>query len=235
MTTHILVLANSIKVRNRCVAGREVISDGPTYHFGNWIRPIGNRGEGELTLAEVLIGQAFVQPLEFIEVELVQNAANRCQPENWTFNKSVRWKRLISPYLLPNVLDDFLLERPQNLWYQPGEKTDCVRGSFFNNNPPRQSLYLIRPTQFRLKLYTAWGKQKRRAIFTYNQIEYDMSMTDPLIDQKYCQHIPQAGEPSREIMLPCGNDVLLCVSLTNPWSETGNHYKVVATVLEGAR
>jgi len=48
-----LILANSIRSRRRCIAGKEIIKENDKYKIGNWIRPVSDCGEGEIDSAKI--------------------------------------------------------------------------------------------------------------------------------------------------------------------------------------
>lgn len=60
-----------------------------------------------------------------------------------------------------------------------------------------------------------------------------MSLTDPVLSARFEARIPAAGHPKWVVPLPCGDDLLLCISLAGVFN--GHHYKVVATVFEGVK
>jgi hypothetical protein len=91
---------------------------------------------------------------------------------------------------------------------------------------------LIRPESFHLKIETKeWEGQRKkrlRGVLRYHGQTYDMGVTDPLIDKKYCPDFRNAPDGVRR--LRHDDQLLLCVSLTPEFQ--GLHYKVVAAVLE---
>lgn len=100
----------------------------------------------------------------------------------------------------------------------------------------RGRLYLIRPKD--LRLYVGWDsyqgeppKHKRRAHLQYNGQIYDLALTDPSIEKKYCNSYPPSPGV-RFVALKRPADCILCISLTRPYQFTGCHHKVVATVIE---
>jgi hypothetical protein len=231
----ILVLANSVKKAGRCIAGREIVSDGKQYQLGGWLRPVTDHGEGEVRDHERAYGDnSLAEVMDFAEVPLRGQVGDLCQPENWHIAGATRWSNLNAGFQRPTT--EYLVERPRNLWLQPGEKTDRVTHEYLAAHPPEQSLYIVRPESFRLSLWsTTWDgrvRRKRRCVFTYRGNEYDIGLTDPVVTGRYEDQIPAAGRPPVEIRLPCCDNVAVCVSLAGAFQ--GCHYKVVATVFEGA-
>jgi hypothetical protein len=102
-------------------------------------------------------------------------------------------------------------------------------------DPPRQSLYVVRPEQFRLIFRTERSngtvRHRRRCVFRYRGVEYDLSLTDPVVCARDEDRFPEPGRPPVELRLSCGDDLAICVSLAREFN--GFHYKVVATIFEG--
>ena len=231
---HVFVLANSIKHYPAvCVAGREIISGSGEYSIGPWIRPISTAGEGELQPREIADKSGRPpQVLNFVEVPLSRPAKDLLQPENWFIEPGEEWKSINSIYQKPTF--DLLVERPVDLWLQPREETDRISDSFLQRNPPSQSLYFIHVPQLTLRMewteYDGNFKQRRRAIFTYNKVEYDMSITDPVFNDRHYRQFPAKGQPAKIIAVRPNGGCYLCVSLAPVFRQY--HFKVVATVLE---
>jgi len=228
-----LVLANSIKRGAHCVAGRELIDQDGKYVLGPWIRPISKHGQGELTSDEVtLTCRREVNVLDFIEMPLTGHAEDSFQPENWYIRGPRSWSDVSDRYAPYKV--EWLEVNPQNLWLEPGNKIDRVSHERLRVNPPRHSLYVIRPSEFRIRLYTddRSDRKRQRAVFRYNCVTYNLPLTDPMVSGRYRWRTPPSGDRPSEFRLSCGDDLLICVSLAGEWE--GHHYKVVANVFEDA-
>lgn len=225
-TKRLVILANSYKKGEHCVAGREIIDTDDVISYGNWIRPISNHGEGELTTKECTSenGQ-IVDVWHVADIPLQQPAPSPAQPENWLIEPNAPWT-LVSDIQLPQVPHD----QPPDLWlsgYSPDRISPAALAALGRN----QSLYLIGVQNFHLKFQWSHfenGYHKRRALFTYNGQDYDLSITDPAMTKHFGEY-PQRGV-NKTIELPSGNAPRLCISLTNPFN--GAHFKVVATVLD---
>lgn len=119
------------------------------------------------------------------------------------------------------------------LWVDPCANTDRISSQSFINQH-NSSLCIIKPNNFKMKISTEFNefseteKKRRRGIFDYNGLHYDLAITDPDIDTKYFQPFPKIEEGARYITLK--NDCLLCISLAPEFH--GYHYKLVATVIE---
>lgn len=100
------------------------------------------------------------------------------------------------------------------------DRVDRVSYSFLREFPyPLQSLYLIRVEGVRV--YKRGSQtMRRRAVFEYKGIEYDLPLTDPMF---------------KELKDDILEDKYLCVSLGEPFygdsSDDGFCYKIVAAII----
>lgn len=230
----LLVLANSFKLGGRCVAGREVLPGQDRMHLGPWLRPVSRHGDGELDAREQSYHDGRpVAVLDVAEVTLAGPAPCPFQPENWSLDSLCPWRDLSAAFPRPHP--ELVEEHPEHLWLEPGNRPDRVSCGFFARHPPGQSLHVIRPENPRIGLVLdSWRGQpclRRRCLFRYRGVDYDLSLTDPRVLARYERLAPRAGEPPVEAPLPDAAGILLCVSLAHEFH--GHHYKVVATVIEG--
>jgi len=228
----IVVLANSIKRGQRCVAGRDV-GTGRELVTGAWIRPISGESEGELERRHMKVAEGGLpEVLDIMDVPLLDRAKTPVHPEDWIVDTGRPWKRVAQ--LIPETIGAFE-ERPKNLWLEPKSHPDRVTGAFALRQARHQSLYLIRPEDLRFELfwkhneYKKREEKKTRAKFSYGGLMYDMSLTDPEFTDRHCPKHPAVGTNALLVDSPY-DECLLCVSLTPEFN--GYHYKVVATVLE---
>lgn len=227
----ILVLANSYKNHERCVAGREVRADGS---IGPWLRPIGETGEGELKPHEMRVADRFpIRILDLIEFPAAAYADDAIHPEDWRIEPGVPWRRCGA---FDRRKTETLEERPDELWLETRTHVDRACTGYVLSRPGHQSLYLIRPRDFRVELTARASRadanpiRRPRAKFIYRDVEYEMNVTDPVFLDRWCRAGPEPGDPPRTVRPLFGDRCLLCVSLTPLFH--GYHYKVVATVLE---
>lgn len=227
----IFVLANSIKKKQRCVAGRELLkhSDGEPY-WGGWIRPVTDHDEGAITFDECrLQDRTLPVPYNVIQIPMTSNQNSSTQPENWYIQRSAKWKKTAT---WGREEAEQLIETPNDLWLQPGVKQDRATPHYLISRTNYQSLYLIKPKSFYFYVeVSTWDgveKKRVRGIFTYMTRTYNFSMTDPIAGQKYFPNWPTI--PSEKIEPKQSDNLLICVSLTPEFM--GHHYKVVATVIE---
>lgn len=231
-TRRIIVLANSYKKKpGRCVAGRE-LGDGGI--VGNWLRPISDQPEGELLPRHMKTSDgAPLAPLDIVDVPVSEYANDAIHPEDWIVDRSQEWTR--AGEFNPKTLGT-LKENPEDLWLEPSVGSDRVTSEFLLERPEHQSLYLIRPEEFKVELSVRqypdnpYPSKRRRAHFFYNGHDYEMNLTDPVFTDRYCGALPAVGEPVVTVHPPHGDKCLLCVSITPLYRDY--HWKVVATILE---
>ncbi|WP_447927916.1 dual OB domain-containing protein [Vreelandella sp. EE27] len=198
----IIVLANSVKHRQHCVAGKCI-------NTGNWIRPVSNANGAELSHEQAKYKNPYgtfgVRPLQKIRMGFLQHVPLSHQPENylidgslWLQNYSIRESDLV-----------FYLDTPDDLWGQDNRvQHSLIAMGFYNID---QSLYLVKVDD--LNLYTT-DNGKRRASFDYNGSDYDLAVTDPKFDEIFREQ--------REV------NGILCISLGE--EHQGYCYKLVVTV-----
>lgn len=235
-TKRLLILANSVKKGQHCIAGREVLH-GPTgYSYGEWIRPVNQATEeGELTTANCSYhDNVQVRVWDIVDVPLLGREGSVAQPENWFIDANTRLVRVGDhPSLsMPNVSS----ESPPDLWLAPSGRRDRITPEDLAALGIRQSLYLISVPDFRMELewYDFPGRayHRRRAQFTYANQHYDLPLTDPNMEP-FLNPQPPNGQ-SRTYLHPTGQNKILCVSLSAPYKFDQKHHKIVATVFDVA-
>ena len=202
LTRTIVILANSIKHHNHCVAGKCLTTK-------EWIRPVANNDGAELSDAQIKIenpyGQFNVKPKQRVEIGLLQKAPLPHQPENFIVS-DYRWQQ---KYTIDNSELEQYLDTPTSLW----GGGDHVPYFYIQNKliEITQSLYLVKVES--LELYKT-PDNKRRASFNYQLNAYDLAVTDPNFDKIVANDKQTNG--------------ILCISLGEQFS--GNCYKLVATI-----
>lgn len=221
----ILVLANSFKSHGRCVAGREIKADGS---LGPWIRPISNHGEGEFNGYEThLENGSQVEVLQRVSIPLDRWANDPYQPENWLTHGVGNWRDASGDF--PLVPLAALAESPPDLWQEPGRFAEWASHGWLQSNPPKQSLYIIRPENLRIRVESRDDKERWRAVFRYRGVGYNFSITDPIFLHKHAAW-PRGKTLPIEAPLRREDHCLLCISLGMMWQ--GKHYKIAATIFE---
>lgn len=225
----LLVLANSIKRNERCIAGRELMLVNGQTVLSSWLRPVSNHDEGELTFLERVCATTNLEVGvgDIVEVGLDRPGIDPTQPENWHLWGAGDWVDVSSQYGRPGL--DQLEERPAALWLDPKVSTDRARDVWLIQNPPGQSLYVVRATDLVVHLTCdPTGKPGYRCRFGYAGSQYDLSLTDPEARRKLRPQLPRSGGTPVDVSV---GTIRVCVSLARDFK--GFHYKVVATILEG--
>ena len=85
----IVCLANSRKMSGRCIAGKEILSDG---RIGAWIRPVSDRENEEVSEYErQYIDGSDPSVLDAMEIPLIAPRPKDYQRENWLLNPATYW------------------------------------------------------------------------------------------------------------------------------------------------
>src|SRR5258708_21359494 len=84
MIKRIVCLANSRKMSDRCVAGRELSEVGIA---GQWIRPISDRPNEAILISEMRYeNHSEPRLLDIVDIPLLEPRGKPNQPENWLIN-----------------------------------------------------------------------------------------------------------------------------------------------------
>ena len=190
----IVILANSYKTGGRCIAGREIEVGETKHKIGPWIRPVSKHEQGELHQNHyIYISGDIPIVLDIIELPLESNADEPGQPENWNLGRGSQWKKLGT---FPQNQLSKLEQSPANIWLDTNERRSD-RISARRQADGDSSLYLIRPTDFKVRMfwsvYDGNPKRKTYAQFSYNGAHYSFSLTDLAFLTKYCVNPPSEG------------------------------------------
>ena len=233
MTTKtVLVLANSVRVSpNHCVAGRELIVRGGRRAFGNWIRPVSTHGDGELAPGERTTGRGReVRVLDIVNMELDDHRPDRLQPENWTIGMPPHWE-LVGQATMNDLTG--VSETPDSLWDELSDRPDRIVHQRIPDRGLSRSLYLVSVRQLAIRLFTETyreaSKKKRRAIFEYRGLHYDLAITDPTVETRYGLRVPAASRPAVEYLI--NHSCCVCISLAHQ-PVGGHHYKLAAAIID---
>lgn len=198
----IVILANSVKHHQHCVAGKRTAN-------GQWVRPVSNANGAELSHEQAKFqnphGTFNVKPLQKIIMNFSAHAPLTHQPENYVIDRSM-WRQ---NYKITDEELNQYLDQPNDIW---GNTDRVPYASILSGGIViEQSLFLIAVNDLNLYINQY---DRRRATFSYRHITYDLAVTDPNFDR-----ITQNNEELRNI---------LCVSLGEEYQ--GNCFKLVATV-----
>ncbi|MGR5130772.1 dual OB domain-containing protein [Vibrio alfacsensis] len=198
-----VVLANSIKKRHRCVAGK-------CLETKKWIRPVGSPLGAELTAIQSSARNPYgiypVKTLQKVNISFKGEFPLEHQPENRLVDGS-EWQQRYN--VSKDELSQFL-DNPDSLWGQ-GRRVNYgdIQRKWVQ---VEQSLYLVQVDN--LMLYTAESGSKRKAAFSYNGFDYDLPVTSPNFDDLVYKQDGLMG--------------ILCISLGENFQ--GNCYKIVAAI-----
>ena len=183
----IVCLANSRKLSGFCVAGRELHKGEP----GEWIRPVSNRKNEEISKHEQLYEDGSLPKLmDILDVPLLKPRRSNYQTENWLLDPNSRWKKLGS--IAWSDLDGFT-DPIEDLWSNNAPSTSLGKNdrmAVATANQMKNSLRLIALPSLTISVITQKeqsNKSRRRvqARFTYNHQPYRLWVTDPRYEQKY--------------------------------------------------
>jgi hypothetical protein len=197
----ILVLANSVKHQQHCVAGKYLAN-------GQWVRPVSTEAGAELNHNQAKYqnpyGTFTVKPLQKILMKFSRHVPLIHQPENYLIDETV-WRQNYSIDL--NEINNYL-DHPDSLWGE-GNRVSYIQIRL-GTIKIEQSLYLVKVDNIQLYM----KDDKRKISFIYNELDYELPVTDPNFDK--------VVNDFSEI---CG---VICVSLGEEFK--GNCYKLVATI-----
>jgi len=226
-TITIVCLANSRKTSGRCVAGK--VLDGGK--LGEWVRPVSPRLTGEVSEEERRYEDGSdPKLLDIIEIPMSKASPDSYQQENHVIDTEYHWRRRGRA-----TWDDIAaaLDQPPSVLWTNGFSTvvagenDRVPEVLANNLT--SSLRLIQPQNLIIWVGAPgadYGNPRRkvRSMFRYADAQYNIGVTDPVIEREY--FAKANGE------YPVAN-AILCISLGE--LHEGYAYKLVAAIITPER
>ncbi|MDO9536824.1 MAG: RQC domain-containing protein [Thermoplasmata archaeon] len=214
----IVCLANSRKYNGKCIAGKD-----PSDHL--WVRPVSSSGKGELKTIQIKFEDGTIPKLlDIISLPLKKYDPKTYQPENWLIS-SERWRK-VGTYP-DNKLDELCDDVPI-LWINNQPSKDRISHKYIKKKALGSSLLFIRVKDAVIlredKEYEDKEKKKVKAYFSYNQIHYTLSVTDPEIEKRYGDKKPGKYPISAD-------RVYMCISLGEPYEADDCCYKLVASII----
>lgn len=220
----IVCLANSRKPSGRCIAGKEyILNENREFTIGDWVRPVSQRETREISENERIYNNGITaKNLDIIGIEFTQVDNHLFQSENNIINPDVYWtkKGIYNPKHF-----EYLLDKPNKLWTNGNHSTSGMndRISATSLQARIQSLYFIQPENLvfsvgREGLIFGNDKKTLRAKFNYNNEEYWIKVSDPVLERLYFSK--KEGDYSDH------NIKYLTMSLGEIYQ--GNAYKLVA-------
>jgi len=212
MKVKFVCLANSYKEHGRCVAGIEILNDVIVTESNSpkWIRPISSNLHGEIETSLV----SNLNLLDIIEIEVTKNLPNGYQSENVLFDLNSINK--IGNFSKENLSE--LCISKHNLIF--GNRGKSVIEEKVNELNYSLDFIVVTEFEFYYKKYEDNPNLQLRIIFTHNQNQYDLPVTDPIFMEKYKQN-QKLIENKTEIYLVLSLGVI----------HKGWHYKLVAGIL----
>ena len=216
----LLLLANSRKFRDRCIAGKEVVRNA----VGAWMRPVTSGEHGTVDRYTRQYGPG-IEPevLDFAEIGVSSRMPHDLQPENWLLDRQHLWRRVGQA-----GWDDLkrFVDPVEPLWTN-GHNTGHGR----NDRIPvadvgklLSSLRLIHVDSLSLFMSTVNGCAHIDGAFAFNGDEYRLRVTDPVYEQAY------RGDGRARVDL---GESYLTISIGEPFD--GYCYKLIAAIIERAR
>lgn len=206
----IICLANSRKVGGKCVAGK-------TVDTREWIRPVSAEGKLTNELIKYANGE-LPKLLDIMRIHYKKVQPTEYQPENILISEE-QWEYLGK---WPEDKLDNLCDKPKEIFINQ-ERKDRIAVEFFTKNRLESSLLLVKPKSIKLFSTDYENKRKLRAIFVYNDLEYDLGVTDPIFFEEYTKK-------KKGFYKLDSKDAYLCISLAAPYKD-GYCYKLVASII----
>ena len=217
-TKQIAVFAKSAKNGNFCVAGFDLDTK-------NWLRPVSDNPKTKDAVAfddaTYLNGDEVceVKVFDVVEIKVDDKISdNPIQPENFYYNKNVRWRK-IGETDLKNILKWRGYDDRQEIFFSCDRTISPEEVKLQDN---RESLLLLPVTNFVVRVEVSDHK-KFYAHFDYNGKRYlRFSVGDLKVRKQFEDHDEGEYFFADEVSIVC--------SLTNPFYETNLCYKMVAQI-----
>ena len=220
MEKEIILMAKSWKGGGYCIAGIDTTT-------GEWVRIVSDDATRQHAVMEEDMKYedgTSPQILDRVRIKCTAHTPNDYQPENYTMDSSSYWVKT-GRADIDEVIDLHPTDFHGRLFYNNGKKVtpgELQAISDYN----RYSLALIRPlnTIINVKRWDGNTRPKITACFRYGTISYRfIPVTDPVFAKNY--QTLDDGDYSLD-------NVYFVVSLADPNPNDGDHWKLVATVLE---
>jgi len=219
-TRTIICLGASRKHGGYCFAGKDI-------NTGEWIRPVSNRADEEISHAECPPANGIrANLLDVLEIPFLRPIPHGYQAENHLIDPSKKWtkKGEATEEQVEQALDD----HHGPLWLNGSSSWG------FSNNRVKESaldgldssLVLIRPRVLRISigpkggLFAGAAKRLVKAHLSYDGTDYVLTVTDPAIEDRF-----RAGVDRTEDM----TGAMVCVSLGETY--LGHAYKLAAAII----
>lgn len=215
----IICLANSRKFRGRCIAGKEL----DNRMIGNWIRPIGPLEGGELDYRDIIYkGGEAPKILDIIEIPLLRHCPSGLQPENYLIDRRSNWVKAdeFPASELPRLCD-----KSKQLWINGYHSSYGINDRVPMSLVEKEiltSLLFINIKRLTIIVGYEYSKRKVRAHFKFQRKDYQLVVTDPVIEREY-----KKKDNGQYIIK--NKNIYLCISLGEPFESYC--YKLVAGII----
>ena len=220
----IVCLANSRKFNGRCIAGKELLSDG---RLGRWIRPVSARETGEVALNECGYQDgSSPRVLDIIDVPVTEAIPEGYQQENWLLAPNFSWKKVgsfrasgLSPFM---DTDKALWPEGYSSSYGENDRVPSMLADSL-----KDSLRLIKVQGLEISQETGYSndRQRLRGHFRYANQDYSLVITDTAYENDFFATRATGGYTGER---------LLTISLGEPFESYGYtySYKLIAAIIE---
>ena len=234
----LVILTNSQKNLGYCVAGKEVFKrkdwqgvEGD-WEADRWIRLVTSdqKSKGAVFYPQLRYADGkYVELLDIVKVPILEPQPTKVQPENHLIDEQGTWEK-VGNWEKSEL--NKLLDYPDNIWLEDGcNRTDIVNPDFFLKNNA-QSLYFIESPLLMVSMddrhtdFDSSPKKKARARFEYNDENYYLPITDPIVRKFLANKNSSLDTETNKIK----RNQKLCVSLGDLYDKTQKHYKFVASI-----
>lgn len=219
----ILCLANSRKPPSgRCIAGKELIDEA----YGAWIRPVSARSSEEISEEERRYEDGKdPKVLDIVQVQMIEPKPSTYQTENYLIDDQYYWEKVgradwESIQRALDVIDGPLWVNAGSTWHGSNDKIPEEIANSLNS-----SLCLVRPQDIEIRVAPEGGdfgpaRRRVRAQFDLNGIQYNLVVTDPVVERQYFQM--ENGSYSME-------DAVFCISLSGIFHDYA--HKLIAAII----
>ena len=216
-TKTVVCLANSRKTAGRCIAGKEWNDGNP----GGWFRPVSSRTTHEISEEERRF-QNGQDPklLDIVSIPCSQPQPSPYQGENHLIDPGYYWQKVGS--LTWGDIES-CLDHPVSLWGNGESSYAFLNNRVQDGYTGGTSLYLVAVDSLEALVGPKSEQYPKRIVrgqFTYRDVQYRMSVTDPAVERAFLER----GDGRYIIQNP-----RLCISLGDPFQ--GYFYKLIAAVL----
>lgn len=225
-TFDIVCLANSRKRHGRCVAGLRLDGKG-------WLRPVGSNPDGVLHPHHYMLpDDTEPQWGDVLRVHCSRSKPQPHHPEDWAV-MSLPWERVsgAAENNRQEWLRSYLSAGPHLL----DGADDRISAAHLQNHPASHSLALVAPESLKWHITAnKAGERRTRVIFDLDGAEYNLSLTDPVWEQRLMR-LKTGVHPRHAAQIEADAEVWLTISLGEPFAKSDGDtefcYKLVAGVL----